>query len=158
MKLPVCPVTGSSISVPIVDADRAPVSTVVDETYKIAIARLGDRNCVRGTAATSFFANILRARRRETLTLSVVDLFGGAPDLSKATYWNCLGPKTPVGTLVLCATSLSILRLNAVSGTIGRTMSTGSTGVLAALISGRAAEINTSDPGIALCSHRMASS
>jgi D-amino-acid dehydrogenase len=38
---PVYPVQGYSLTVPIVDPLRSPESTVMDETYKIAITRLG---------------------------------------------------------------------------------------------------------------------
>ena len=43
LHLPVYPVKGFSITVPIVDASGAPESTVMDETYKVAVTRLGDR-------------------------------------------------------------------------------------------------------------------
>ena len=53
MSIPVYPIKGYSITVPITDADAAPVSTVMDETYKVAITRLGDRIRVGGTAEIS---------------------------------------------------------------------------------------------------------
>ena len=51
--VPVYPIKGYSITVPITDASGAPESTVMDETYKVAITRLGDRIRVGGTAAIS---------------------------------------------------------------------------------------------------------
>ena len=50
IRVPVYPVKGYSITVPITDAAGAPESTVMDETYKVAITRLGDRIRVGGTA------------------------------------------------------------------------------------------------------------
>ena len=50
LSLPVYPIKGYSITVPIVDANRAPVSTLLDESYKVAITRLGDRIRVAGQA------------------------------------------------------------------------------------------------------------
>ncbi len=98
MRLPVYPVKGYSITAPIVNEDRAPVSTVMDETHKIAITRLGDRIRVGGMAEISGFNNHLHPKRQATLTHSVEDLFGGAADQSKATFWSGLRPMTPDGT------------------------------------------------------------
>ncbi|MEA0722085.1 FAD-dependent oxidoreductase, partial [Xanthomonas campestris] len=48
IRIPVYPVKGYSITVPITDASGAPESTVMDETFKVAITRLGDRIRVGG--------------------------------------------------------------------------------------------------------------
>ncbi|MGV8985076.1 MAG: D-amino acid dehydrogenase [Cypionkella sp.] len=154
MKLPVYPVKGYSITAPIVDESRAPVSTVMDETFKIAITRLGDRIRVGGMAEIAGFDASLSPRRQATLTHSVEDLFGGAADQSKATFWSGLRPMTPDGTPVIGATHLSNLWLNTGHGTLGWTMSTGSARVLADLVSGRSAEIDTSDLGISRYSRK----
>jgi D-amino-acid dehydrogenase len=149
LRLPVYPVKGYSITVPIVDAAKAPVSTVMDESYKIAITRLGDRIRVGGMAEISGFDATLHPRRQATLTHSVEDLFGGAGDQSQAKFWSGLRPMTPDGTPVIGATPLVNLWLNTGHGTLGWTMSAGSAQVLADLVSGRAAAIDTSDLGIA---------
>jgi D-amino-acid dehydrogenase len=149
IKIPVYPVKGYSITVPIVDAALAPVSTVMDETHKIAITRLGDRIRVGGMAEIAGYDMTLHARRRSTLEHSVEDLFGGAGDQSRATFWCGLRPMTPDGTPILGKTPISNLYLNTGHGTLGWTMAAGSGRVLADLISGRAAEIETSDLGYA---------
>ncbi len=64
LNAPIYPVKGYSITAPIVDEDRAPVSTVLDESYKIAITRLGDRIRVGGMAEVSGFTTDLPAARR----------------------------------------------------------------------------------------------
>ena len=148
MKLPVYPIKGYSITAPIVDESRAPLSTVMDETYKIAITRLGDRIRVGGMAEIAGFDATLNPRRQETLTMSVEDLFGGAADQSKATFWSGLRPMTPDGTPVVGATPMSNLWLNTGHGTLGWTMAAGSGRVIADLVSGRRAEIDTSDLGL----------
>ncbi|MCR2199414.1 D-amino acid dehydrogenase, partial [Salmonella enterica] len=86
LNVPIYPVKGYSITIPIVDESRAPVSTILDETYKIAITRLGDRIRVGGMAEVTDYVTRLLPERRETLELSVSGLFGGAGDLSKATF------------------------------------------------------------------------
>ncbi len=147
MKLPVYPVKGYSITVPIIDEDRAPVSTIMDESYKIAITRLGSRIRVGGMAEISGFNNILHDRRRETLQFSVEDLFGGAGDQSRASYWSGLRPMTPDGTPIIGRSTLPNLFLNTGHGTLGWTMAAGSGRVLADMVSGLDTEIDTTDLG-----------
>ncbi|GGO32337.1 D-amino acid dehydrogenase [Gemmobacter aquaticus] len=149
IKLPVYPLKGYSITVPIVDETRAPVSTVMDETYKIAITRLGDRIRVGGLAEIAGFDLSLNPKRQATLTHSVEDLFGGAGDQSKAAFWTGLRPMTPDGTPIVGRSPISNLFLNTGHGTLGWTMSCGSGRMLADLISGRVPEIEHADLGYA---------
>ena len=147
MRLPVYPVKGYSITAPIIDEGKAPVSTIMDESYKIAITRLGNRIRVGGMAEISGFNNMLHERRKATLQHSVEDLFGGAADQSKATFWSGLRPMTPDGTPILGASTVPNLWLNTGHGTLGWTMAAGSGRVLADLISGKTADIKTDDLG-----------
>ena len=147
MKLPVYPVKGYSITVPIMDEARAPVSTVMDETHKIAITRLGDRIRVGGMAEIAGFDMSLSPKRQATLTHSVEDLFGGAGDQSRASFWCGLRPMTPDGTPVVGRSPIANLFLNTGHGTLGLTMAAGSGRVLADLMSGKRAEIEAGDLG-----------
>ena len=149
LKLPVYPVKGYSITVPVVDARRAPESTLMDESYKIAITRLGARIRVGGMAEISGYNNALPERRRATLVHSLTDLFAGAGDIDAATYWSGLRPMTPDGTPVIGATPYSNLFLNTGHGTLGWTMACGSGRVIADLVSGIAPDIEASDLSIA---------
>ncbi|OYU16623.1 MAG: D-amino acid dehydrogenase small subunit, partial [Rhodobacteraceae bacterium PARR1] len=124
--LPVYPVKGYSITVPVVNDARAPVSTVMDETHKIAITRLGDRIRVGGMAEIAGFDLSLNPKRRATLEHSVEDLFGGAGDQSQASFWCGLRPMTPDGTPVVGRTGFANLFLNTGHGTLGWTMAAGS--------------------------------
>src|SRR4029079_3612917 len=120
--IPVYPIKGYSITAPIADPDSAPVSTVMDETYKVAITRLGDRIRAGGTAEISGYDLSLRDARRATLHHSVGDLFPGGGDLSKATFWTGLRPMTPDGPPIIGASKYSNLYLNTGHGTLGWTM------------------------------------
>ena len=146
--IPVYPVKGYSITVPVVNEAKAPVSTVMDEAHKVAITRLGDRIRVGGMAEIAGFEMDLPKARQETLTHSVEDLFGGAGDQSQAIFWCGLRPMTPDGTPVIGPTRIENLWLNTGHGTLGWTMSCGSAQVLADMISGRKPEIETSDLAI----------
>lgn len=145
--LPVYPVKGYSLTIPITDASRAPESTVMDETYKIAITRLGDRIRVGGMAEISGYTNDLGQARRRTLEHSVTDLFPGG-EVSNASFWSGLRPMTPDGTPVIGPTKIMGLFLNTGHGTLGWTMSSGSARVIADLVSGRKPEIDANDLAI----------
>ncbi|MBC8733095.1 D-amino acid dehydrogenase [Paraburkholderia sp. UCT2] len=145
VKIPVYPLKGYSITAPIVDAAAAPVSTVLDETYKIAITRFDDRIRVGGMAEIVGFDKSLRQARRETLELSVNDLFPGGGDTSKATFWTGLRPMTPDGTPIVGRTPVPNLFLNTGHGTLGWTMSCGSGQLLADLMSGKQPAIRADD-------------
>jgi len=148
LRLPVYPVKGYSITAPIIDADRAPVSTLLDESYKVAITRLGDRIRVGGMAEISGFNNSLPTARRTTLEHSVGTLFPEAGDLRAATYWSGLRPMTPDSTPIIGRTRYPNLFLNTGHGTLGWTMACGSGHVIADIIGGRRPAIETGDLSI----------
>jgi D-amino-acid dehydrogenase len=149
IQLPVYPIKGYSLTVPIADAAIAPQSTVMDETYKVATTRLGDRIRVGGTAEIAGYDMTLHRARRGPLDRSLRDLFPGAGDVAKASFWCGLRPMTPDGTPVLGRSErFPNLFLNTGHGTLGWTMAAGSGRVIADLISSRQAAIDTSDLGL----------
>ena len=144
-RVPVYPLKGYSITVPIVDAAKAPVSTILDETYKIAVTRFDDRIRVGGMAEIAGYSKVLNPRRRETLELVVNDLFPGGGDVARATFWTGLRPMTPDSTPIVGATPLHNLFLNTGHGTLGWTMACGSASVIADLVSGKVPAIHADD-------------
>ena len=142
IRIPVYPVKGFSITVPITNAAKSPESTIMDETHKVAVTRLGDRIRVGGTAQLSGFDLNLDEGRRRTLEFVVTDLFPQGGDVSKAEFWTGLRPMTPDGTPILGETSLDNLMLSTGHGTLGWTMAAGTGRVMADLISGRKPEIS----------------
>ncbi|TWB49429.1 D-amino acid dehydrogenase [Bradyrhizobium sacchari] len=155
ISLPVYPVKGYSITVPIKDASGAPESTVMDESYKVAITRLGNRIRVGGTAEISGYSSKLYDARRATLDHSLTDLFPRGGDLSKATFWSGLRPMTPDGPPVIGPTQYANLHLNTGHGTLGWTMSCGSGRVLADMLSGRKPDIDVSALTVDRYNHRF---
>ena len=149
IKLPVYPVKGYSITVPITAAERAPVSTLLDESFKVAITRLGDRIRVGGMAELSGFSTNLPGKRRDTLEYSVGSLFPAAGDLGKASFWSGLRPMTPDSTPVIGSTHIPNLYLNTGHGTLGWTMACGSGHVITDIVSNRKPAIETGDLSIA---------
>jgi len=145
IKLPVYPIKGYSLTVPITDESVAPVSTVMDETYKVATTRFDNRIRVGGTAEIAGWDMTLRPHRRGPLDRSLRDLFPKGGDLSKATFWCGLRPMTPDGTPVIGKAKYDNFYLSTGHGTLGWTMAAGSGQVLADLVSGRKPDIDTSD-------------
>lgn len=145
IEVPVYPIKGYSITVPITDASGAPESTVMDETYKVAITRLGERIRVGGTAEISGYDLTLRAPRRATLEHSVTDLFPRGGDVSKASFWCGLRPMTPDGPPIIGPTRYDNLYLSTGHGTLGWTMACGSGRALADTLSGRKPEVDISE-------------
>jgi D-amino-acid dehydrogenase len=142
LHIPVYPLKGYSLTVPLVNESRAPVSTVLDETYKIAITRFDQRIRVGGMAELGGFDLGLNPRRRATLEMVVSDLFPGG-DLPRAEFWTGLRPMTPDGTPIVGATPYKELFLNTGHGTLGWTMACGSGQLLADLMMGRRPQIST---------------
>jgi len=144
VRIPVYPVKGYSITVPITDAQYAPESTIMDETHKVAVTRLGDRIRVGGTAELAGYSLNLREPRRGTLNHVVNDLFPQGGDVSKATFWCGLRPMTPDGTPIIGPTPVQNLLLATGHGTLGWTMACGTGRVIADLVSGKTPDIDVS--------------
>lgn len=146
---PVYPIKGYSLTLPIEDESRAPQSTIMDETYKIAVTRFEDRIRVGGTAEIASFNTKLEAKRRRAVDFVVQDMFPGAADVSKAEFWTGLRPMTPDSTPILGGTKYDNLFLNTGHGTLGWTMSLGSAKFVADVISQRTPDIDPDGLSIA---------
>ncbi|MVW79999.1 D-amino acid dehydrogenase [Bordetella sp. 02P26C-1] len=148
LDLPVYPVKGYSLTIPLTNEQAGPVSTVLDETYKVAVTRFDDRIRVGGMAELAGFDLRLNPERRRTLEFVVNDLYPGSGDVASAEFWTGLRPMTPDGTPIIGATRYSNLYLNTGHGTLGWTMSCGSAKLLADLITGQAPAIRADDLAI----------
>ena len=142
LNLPVYPVKGYSLTFPLVNEGLAPQSTVLDETYKIALTRLGNRIRVGGMAELGGFDLRLNPRRRATLEKVTRELFPGG-DFARAEFWTGLRPMTPDSTPLVGPTPIENLLLNAGHGTLGWTMSCGSAQLLADQMMGVPTAIRT---------------
>ena len=143
IRLPVYPLKGYSLTVPIDNPAAAPVSTVLDETYKVAITRFDQRMRIGGMAEIAGFDLRLNPRRRETLEKVTADLFPGAGALAGGEFWTGLRPATPDGTPVVGATPFHNLFLNTGHGTLGWTMACGSGRLLADLLARKRPQIRS---------------
>ena len=147
--IPVYPVKGYSITAPITDAAMAPESTIMDETHKVAVTRLGDRIRVGGTAQLSGYDLSLDAERRKTLEFVLGDLFPQGGDIARSEFWTGLRPMTPDGTPIIGKTRYPNLHLSTGHGTLGWTMAAGTGRIIADMISGKTPEIAVDDLSVA---------
>lgn len=145
LDLPVYPVKGYSLTIPMKDEAAAPVSTILDETYKIAVTRFDDRIRVGGMAELSGFDLRLKDARRKTLERVVNDLFPGSGDVARAEFWTGLRPMTPDSTPVVGPTRYGNLFLNTGHGTLGWTMACGSGKLVADQVLGQRPQIRADD-------------
>lgn len=143
LDLPVYPLKGYSLTLPITSAADAPVSTILDESYKVAITRFDQRIRVGGMAELSGFDLSLNPRRRQTLERVVDDLYPRGGDLAAAQFWTGLRPATPDGTPIVGATALDNLYTNTGHGTLGWTMACGSGRYLADVMAGQVPQISS---------------
>lgn len=148
LNVPVYPVKGYSLTVPITNQAASPISTVMDETYKIAITRFDNRIRLGGMAELAGFDLTLNQRRRETLEMVAEDLFPQGGNIPDATFWTGLRPMTPDGTPIVGGTRYNNLWLNTGHGTLGWTMACGSAQLLADLVARREPAIAADDLGL----------
>lgn len=147
LQIPVYPVKGYSLTVPVVNSAAAPISTVMDETYKVAITRFDNRIRVGGMAELAGFDLRLNPRRRATLEMVLNGLFPDAGDIKQSEFWTGLRPMTPDGTPIIgkASETLDNVWLNTGHGTLGWTMACGSAQVLADLIAHQKPAIQSDD-------------
>ncbi len=149
LNIPVYPVKGYSLTLPVSDAAASPVSTIMDETYKVAITRFDQRIRIGGMAELSGFNLDLDPRRRQTLAMVMNDLFPHSGHIPSASFWAGLRPMTPDGTPIVGPTAYANLWLNTGHGTLGWTMACGSAQLLTDLIARRKPAIRADDFALA---------
>lgn len=143
IEIPVYPLKGYSLTIPITNPDMAPKSTILDETYKIAITRFDERIRVGGMAEVMGYDLSLDPRRRETLEFVTKDLYPEGGDIPEGIFWTGLRPATPDGTPILGRAKYDNLFLNIGHGTLGWTMAAGCGRYVSDLIAGETPEIST---------------
>jgi len=135
--LPVYPLKGYSLSLPITDERAAPRISVTDYKRKVVYARLGDELRVAGMADLSGRRAVIDVERVGQLVDEVKMAFPRASDFSTLGPWCGMRPATPRGTPVLGATRFSNLWLNAGHGALGFTLALATGRIVADLAAGR---------------------
>jgi D-amino-acid dehydrogenase len=143
LRLPIYPVKGYALTIPIGQRNTAPAICGVDEKYLIAWSRLGDRLRVTAKADFAGYDRSHSAKDFAHMLSTIKALFPDGGDYANAQPWAGLRPMTPKGTPILGASPLPNLFLNTGHGHIGWTMSLGSARIVADAIAGRPAGIDT---------------
>jgi len=145
VSLPVCPVKGYSVTVPVTDRDKAPSRGIADEERKVVIARLGGRLRAAGTAELAGYDRRVDERRARSVLKPLLELFPNGGDPARAVFWTGLRPMTPDGSPVIGRTGIRGLFLNTGHGSLGWTLACGSAKLLSDMMSGRDADIDPSE-------------
>lgn len=136
LHLPIYPVKGYSLTVPMTDPDRGPTSTIHDDNYKVVSTRLGNRLRATGFVELADFNRDIPEARLATIRKSVESRFPGCANLDAAETWTGFRPMTPDGPAIIGRGPRENLYLNTGHGTFGWTLSAGSADVIAQLIDG----------------------
>ena len=142
VNLDIYPTKGYSVTLPILDADRAPTVCLTDDAYKLAIARLGGRLRVAGTAELNGYSLALNPVRCQAIVRRTLELFPGVSNPELATYWAGLRPSTPGNVPYIGRSRVANLYLNTGHGTLGWTHACGSGRAVAQIVSGRKPDVD----------------
>jgi D-amino-acid dehydrogenase len=143
INLPVYPLKGYSVTMPVKNPAAAWTVSLSDEAHKLVLSRLGDRLRIAGTAELNGYNTEINPVRCAAIVKRVMELFPDAGDPSRATYWAGLRPATPSNLPVIGATRYPNLFLNTGHGTLGWTLACGSGRILADFVSGRRPDVET---------------
>jgi D-amino-acid dehydrogenase len=144
IQIPLYPVKGYSATAFIKDLDLAPLSALIDESYQVAIARMGSRVRIAGVADLGSRGPELRDAALRTLIKVGDDWFPNAANYHNATYWCGLRPTLPDAAPLLGATRINNVFINIGHGSAGWAMAAGSGKILSDLVSGHAPDIDMS--------------
>jgi D-amino-acid dehydrogenase len=137
LAVPIYPVKGYSVTLPVADAAAAWKVSLTDERNKLVFSRLGDRLRVAGTAEVGGWTRVIDDRRCAAMTARVEAMFPGAADTSRAISWTGLRPMTPGNVPLIGRSRMRNLYLNTGHGSLGWTLACGSAAALAGLVDGR---------------------
>jgi len=142
ISIPVYPLKGYSITLPLEAGDEAPTVSLTDDSYKLVFSRLGDRLRVAGTAELNGYNTDVNDARCQAIVHRTFELFPSAGRPERAEYWTGLRPATPSNVPLVGRTRYPNLFLDTGHGTLGWTMACGSGRAIADIVSGRQPEVD----------------
>ncbi|MDR2240384.1 MAG: D-amino acid dehydrogenase [Zoogloeaceae bacterium] len=140
-RLPIYPVKGYSVTLPLADGAAAPCVSITDESRRIVCSRLGDRLRVAGTAELTGFDTAIDPDRCAAILRRARQLFPRLEPAGDAAYWAGLRPATPGNVPIIGRSRLPNLFYNTGHGTLGWTLACGSGQTIAAIIDGRQPDV-----------------
>ena len=140
ISIPVYPLKGYSITLPLAPGDVAPQISLSDGAHKLVMSRLGNRLRVAGTAELTGYDTAINEVRCRAIVQRTFELFPKAGRPEQAQFWAGLRPATPGGVPCIGRTRYANLYLNTGHGTLGWTMACGSGAAIADIVSGKKPE------------------
>lgn len=141
VKVPLYPINGYSLTLPIGPAHKPPRISITDTHNKVVYAPLGDRLRIAGMADVTGLYSGPDPRRLALLTRQARATFPDGGDYDHAATWFGRRPATPTSKPVLGATPFPNLWLNVGHGSLGFTLACGSAKLVTDAIAGRPGEI-----------------
>jgi len=148
IQVPLYPVKGYSATASIKDFEQAPKSAIMDEAYKVTVARMGNRIRIAGLAELGSRDAELREAALRTLIKVGEDWFPNAANYGNAQFWCGARPMLPDGPPLIGATSVSNVYINIGHGPTGWSMAAGSAKLVADIVSGTAPAIDVDGLGL----------
>src|SRR5262249_24352420 len=142
VSIPIYPIKGYSVTIPIDGSNAAPTIGGVDEDNLVAYARFGERLRVTATAEFAGFDKSHHPTDFRHMLGAIQDLLPNAANYKKPSYWSGLRPMTPEGTPRFGTGRFKNVYFNTGHGHIGWTMSAGSARIATDLLAGRKTEID----------------
>jgi D-amino-acid dehydrogenase len=142
VRIPVYPLKGYSITVPLQPGESAPTVSLSDDAAKLVYSRLGDRLRGAGTAELTGYDTSINTVRCEAILSRARQLFPALAHADPAQYWAGLRPATPTNAPLIGRTRYRNLYLNTGHGTLGWTLACGSAQALADMVSGREPQVS----------------
>jgi D-amino-acid dehydrogenase len=148
VRLPLQPVYGYSVTLPVrhfeAYPDMGPRAALMDERYKVAITRLGDRVRIAGSAELGGRADVHNDAALATLYRVLEDWFPSAVSQSQVQTWKGARPMLPDGPPAIGPSGVPRLWLNTGHGSSGWALACGSARLTADLVAGRTPTIDAS--------------
>jgi D-amino-acid dehydrogenase len=135
--LPIYPIKGYSLTIPVGNHRSPPTIGALDETNLVAISRFGDRIRVTATAEFAGYDASHKPADFDFMKSVARELYPDGADYDRAEMWAGLRPMTPDNLPVLGRRRHRNLWFNTGHGHIGWTMSHGTARIIADLIAGR---------------------
>lgn len=145
LKLPLYPVKGYSVSIPVEQTNSAPLTSITDMENHVVISRLGNVLRAAGTAEVSGYNTAPNLHRENMVLASVQKLFPEAGGFDQAIRWCGLRPMTVDSVPIIGSTPYRNLFLNTGHGPLGWTLCSGSAKLITEHILNIRTELDISD-------------
>lgn len=142
LRLPIYPIKGFSITVPIIDEKLAPHAGFDDTQKMVAMSRLGNRLRIASSAVFDGYNKRHRPEDFKAILKFAREVFPDVANYDKAEYWAGLRPMTPSSVPILGASPVRNLFLNVGHGHLGWTMSCATGRAVADVVAGDIPQID----------------